>query len=340
MDATAIQPCYIIAFIFHRMEVRLRDETRHYIASLRRSRRWNIDLRPLLEDGVDLAGIVLHDDIAPLRRARAKLEEVSGIDVCETDSKRFKGVVVDARRNRTWKRVLLQETGMGSMNASLAVYELAAALCAGPSSARRVIKVGTCSGLHPELSAGTVVAPLYALADEGATKWNSIQDGAELSDWLKGRFEAACDEKAVTCARDWLTRQWREHLQKRSYSFIGGPTEGPDWWLSFSERHEYSKDNPRPEAAIWSVDNFHGARQFATEIYGSIRDWVLQLKPKYVPFVFENECSSHYSACNATDLDIATALIVSWSSANVTHFVHEHEDERERALKLKVHDNE
>ena len=77
------------------------DDTKAYLRSLRESKRWNIDLSPLLANGLDVAGIVLHDEFSALREARHKLEEMDNIEIYETDStKRFRGMIVDLRLNR------------------------------------------------------------------------------------------------------------------------------------------------------------------------------------------------------------------------------------------------
>lgn len=64
------------------------------------------------------------------------------------------------------------------MNASLVMYELEASLRGKPDRSRRVLKIGTCSGLYADECAGTVLVPGCALNDEGATKWNE-----EITDW-------------------------------------------------------------------------------------------------------------------------------------------------------------
>lgn len=82
-------------------------ETRTYLKSLRDSKRWNIDLGPLLANGPDVAGIVLHDEFSPLDKARHKLDEMGEFEIYESDpTKRFRGIVIDFHRDRASKRVL------------------------------------------------------------------------------------------------------------------------------------------------------------------------------------------------------------------------------------------
>ena len=313
-------------------------ETRTYLKSLRDSKRWNIDLGPLLANGSDVAGIVLHDEFSPLDKARHKLEKMDDFEIYQTNpTKRFRAIVVDFHRDRVSKRVLLLETGMGSMNASLAIYELAAGLLDRPLSARRVLKVGTCSGLYAGERAGTVLVPRYALADEGATKWNSLPKNEELGEWLKKRFDEATKSEA-TSANPELTKKWCDHLRKRWPDCLGDE-RGPEWWSSFRNRHDYQPDSEL-DAAIWSIDNFHGVRSIAPNIYDRMDKWVTDSHPNRVPVAFENECSSHYSACLRADLKIAAALVVSWSCNHVKSFVLEGMDTREASVKTSVHDAE
>ena len=135
----------------------------------------------------------------------AKLRDQPGIEITETVPKRFKGLIIDFNRKGKgdWKRVLVLETGMGSMSASTVIYELAAGL--DKSDSRRIIKVGTCSGLYPEVEAGTVIVPTCALNDEGASKWNQEISEADFLEQLR--------EAPKTRPNGDLTDRYREYIE-------------------------------------------------------------------------------------------------------------------------------
>jgi uridine phosphorylase len=222
--------------------------------------------------------------------------------------------------------VLLLETGMGSMNASLVMWELEASLRGktDPRS-RRVLKIGTCSGLYPDEPAGSVLIPDCALNDEGASKWNEkIIDWDEWHKGLLGRLkEKPCEPYST------LTADWRNYLETRCAY--------PDWASLFLAKHRRPGDKGG-RAAIWSIDNFHGVRLLVDKIYPLVHGH-LDLWPDTVPVGLENECSSHFSASQRLELPIAAALVVSWSCDHVLHLVTKGEDIR-RELKDKVHDTE
>jgi uridine phosphorylase len=234
--------------------------------------------------------------------------------------------VVNFRGDRDWKRVLLVKTGMGSMNASLAVYELAAGLRGKPAPARRIIKIGTCSGLYPDELAGTVLVPCCALDDEGATKWN--QKIADEAIWRRALIERLT--KVPIEADKTLTKEWHDYL--------GAGCTHSGWWSLFVGDHSYP-EGKSPRAAIWSIDNFHGFRLLAESLYPLMHEHAHEC-PDTVPVGVENECSSHFSACKRLELPIAAALVVSWSCNHVLHLATKGEDIRTGSVKDLVHDVE
>jgi hypothetical protein len=196
---------------------------------------------------------VLHDEAGPLRLAIDNLQDSNKLAfrVSETDpAKRLKGWIVDSVADG--KRVVLLETDMGSMNASIAIHELAGALHDRPKPARRIIKIGTCGGLHSGQPTGAIIVPNSALEDEGASKWNTPTPYRLKAYTLRDLALADPD----------LTRQWSEHLGsdnvRRTLVDVARSDHRAvhplDWWPGFSSEHKVT------ESAIWAIDTFHGRR--------------------------------------------------------------------------------
>jgi uridine phosphorylase len=310
---------------YHMEEVKMSEESiDSYLKSIK-ARNYPLEGlgRPVLPT---LCGVVLHDEAKPFIEAESAFRK-AGLKVAGADfTKRFRGWTVDLPGDHEWKRVLLLETGMGSMNASLVMYELEASLRGKPEGdpSRRVLKIGTCSGLYPEEKAGTVLIPDGALDDEGATKWN-----VDIPDWDIWQSDLLGRLKGTPCKPyGRLTTDWREHLKTQRAHL--------DWAALPLDDPEHPGEKLR--AAIWSVDNFHGVRSRVKKIYpliqGHVNHWV-----KWVPVGLENECSSHFSASCRMKLPIAAALVVSWSCEDVLHLLEEGQDMR-GDLKDRVHNTE
>jgi uridine phosphorylase len=294
-------------------------------------------------EGLDapvLCGVVLHDEANALLRAEEGLRK-QGLKVIAADStKRFRGWTVDLRRDHECKRVLLLETGMGSMNASLVMYELEASLRGKPDKSRRILKIGTCSGLYEEELADKVLVPACALNDEGATQWNQDTtnwDGRRWEDWendlVKRLEKTPCEPDGRPSTRPevpTLTDDWRNYLREQCGH--------QDWGTLFVASRPQPAGRTR-RAAIWSIDNFHAVRLLVKHrIYPLIQRRVDQW-PDAVPVGLENECSSHFSASCRLKLPMAAALVVSWSCIQVSELATTGTDTRGE-LKDRVHKTE
>jgi uridine phosphorylase len=89
---------------------------------------------------------------------------------------RFVGRRVEFRHHGGATRpVLYLSTGMGAPSSAIVAHELAA------HGVKRIIKVGTSSGLDDRVADGDIVVPLWAIEDEGTSKWNSLQYSLSVS---------------------------------------------------------------------------------------------------------------------------------------------------------------
>jgi uridine phosphorylase len=275
----------------------------------------NIDLRPFLQPF--LSGVVLHDDREALDRAQGKLKERRDVWVYETDAaKRFKGWVVNIKCDVDWKRVVLQETGMGSMNASIVVHELAAGLMdkVEEDAARHIIKIGTCGGLYLDQRAGSILVPDYALDDEGATRWNKDTRSVE-------EVEGVLFHSEPIKPYGNLTSLWRERLENLRDPLIS--IDGV-------------KDTRRP-AAVWTIDTFYPRRWISDKIFELIDNHKNNNSDSFIIRGIENECSSHFSACQHLHLPIAAAVVVSWTRGHVAKLRNDGNPERSEEEKKLVH---
>jgi nucleoside phosphorylase len=131
-------------------------------------------------------------------------------------------------------------------------------------TARRIIKIGTCGGLHRDQPAGSVFVPDCALEDEGASKWN-VND---LDDqWEAGIIERLKTTKAADAG---LTNKWRRSLESTFASEAatvnsGSCVEDPlSWWSGSRKREGTGKVR---SSCVWTIDTFHARRVHANRIF-------------------------------------------------------------------------
>jgi uridine phosphorylase len=286
----------------------------------------NIDLTPF-KDQEGLAGVILHDDPQPINLALTELAEERELQIFQTyQARRFKGWIV----NRAGQHVVLFETGMGSMTSSVVIHEIAAGLLGVKSSrAPRILKIGTCGGLHKGQNAGTVFVPRWALDDEGSTKWNKPCEYP----WNVASFHESAWIPSDPC----LTAQWSRWLQS-----LRPPLR---WWPTMTRRPYKSA-----ETTVWTIDTFYPRRWHCERFLAvSANAFVRSGERQHFVAGIDNECSSHFSAClelNASrptlglSLKIAAALVVSWTPRHVLNLVSQGNPDRRLVERRRPHEVE
>ncbi len=81
----------------------------------------------------------------------------------------------------------IQSTGMGGPSAAIVIHELIGL------GARRLVRVGTCGALDPELELGTLLAVAEAIADDGTSRALGAGQRVSGSPELLARLRSAAD---------------------------------------------------------------------------------------------------------------------------------------------------
>lgn len=265
-----------------------------------------------------IVGAVVHDGIDAIDRA-LKFPPKRNIET------RF-----ETRVFRLGNRcVLLIETGMGCTGQSIIAYELALQGYQVP-----IIKIGTCVSVRrAKQETGIIFVPRWAVADEGVSTWDKrIHSKLRLPALVEEVFR----NKTVARASETLHSKWSNHLMRQQ-----------------SVRKKLAGRLVDYETAVWSSDAFYplmlrpdffrhlgkGTLIRVNESERRVTEISRQEnKGKWTRLMaWDMECSALFSAGETMKMEVAAALVISYSNKQSCDIGYRGEDGRSSDEKEKVH---